>query len=492
MRYSMGKPVVQVQIAAHFARGATVMAIIALAFACKKSGDNGKTDQAAKPARDGGGSAETPAGGQPIELPWIDDDWHKAVEQASASKKPLVVDMWAPWCHTCIAMQEGVLTDPSLAPMASRFVWLKMDTDKDTAAPVLEKLPVESWPTFYVLSPDGKTVHARHLGAASVDQMRAILEQAEKSHLAAMSEAGDIDPKSLLGLIAKGDRAAAAGELEAADAAYGAALAQAPADWDRAPDVLVKQIQSRYRRGDELACAELGMSQNKRAAIGKTASTTDFAYWASRCAEAFDEPRARLLRGRLIETVREVLESHDSALSIDDKSDAFVLLRTLSDALGDTSNANLYATRQKTLLDRAAQQADTAWERMTYNWPRSEVYMYLGVAEELLGDLEQSEADLPDQYDPPYRLAELLLHLGRLDEAEAAAKRAEKLIYGPRKARVLMVYAKIAEKRGDQNAERAAWQRVIDHYQSLPPGHQKPESIEKAKASLAAVGKQKD
>ncbi len=30
-------------------------------------------------------------------LPWIDDDWTKAVATAKARKLPIFVDSWAPW-----------------------------------------------------------------------------------------------------------------------------------------------------------------------------------------------------------------------------------------------------------------------------------------------------------------------------------------------------------------------------------------------------------
>ena len=440
----------------------------------------------------GAAAAATPAG--PVSIPWVSDDWSGALARARAEKKPVFVDLWAPWCHTCLAMKQGVLLDPSLAPFRDRFVWLEIDTDRPQNAPVLEALPLTVWPTFYVLSApaDGAgspAVQARHLGAASVAQLRALLEEGEAGHLDAMASEGTLAADSPLGLVRAGDRAAAAGDLAAAARAYGEALAAAPADWPRTPAVLVKQISALAHSGDLAGCADVAMREADRTTAGLTASATDFAALASQCAGALDDPRARLLRGRLADAVLKVLEAPDSALSVDDRSDALRVLRELAVEFGDEETARGYATRQRELLDRAVAEAKTPRERMTYNYPRLEVHEYLGASAELVADLERSVAELPEEYDPAYRLASLYLTLGRLDDALKAAERARELIYGPRTARVLILIAEIHEARGDRAAERAARKAVVEHYEARPPGQRSEEGLAAAREALARVGK---
>ena len=41
--------------------------------------------------------AKTPAAGPKRVLPWIEDDWSKAVATAKARKVPIFVESWAPW-----------------------------------------------------------------------------------------------------------------------------------------------------------------------------------------------------------------------------------------------------------------------------------------------------------------------------------------------------------------------------------------------------------
>ena len=65
-----------------------------------------------------------------------------------------MVDLWAPWCHTCLSMQSTVFTDPSFAPDVARFVFAALDTDKEVNADAVAKYPPSAWPTFYVIGED--------------------------------------------------------------------------------------------------------------------------------------------------------------------------------------------------------------------------------------------------------------------------------------------------------------------------------------------------
>lgn len=454
---------------------------------------SGPADGGAQGAVTGGTGAEAePAPPRPqagaVTIPWISDDYPAARARARAEKKPIFVDMWAPWCHTCLSMKQVVMVDPSLAPYLDRFIWLEIDTDRPKNAELLTRFAVDVWPTFYVVSPESQAVQGRHLGAASIAQLRELLDGGEAAHQDAMERSGALPKGSPAALMRAGDRAAAAGDSKRADREYEKALAAAPADWPRIPELLVKQIAARFRAGDYERCAELGMAEIERAARGRTASVTDFAYYADECAAAIDEAKARGLRDRLRAAVSAVASAPDSAMSIDDRSDALVRVRELSEALGDPARARAAAERQRALLDEATAAAPSAMGRMTYVWPRSEVYVYLDKGKELMPELEKLAAELPDQYDPPYRLAWVALKIGDLDRALSAARQSEKLIYGPRKARVLILLADIEKARGDVEAERAARKVVVDFYRSLPRGHRNEKAERAAREALAAVG----
>ena len=97
-------------------------------------------------------------------------------------------------------MKHYVLVDPGLAPLADRFVWVAIDTDKPKNAAVLTKLKVEAWPTFFVVGPDDESVQARFIGAASVKQFREFLLQGERG---VQSADGGLVPDSPLCLRAR-------------------------------------------------------------------------------------------------------------------------------------------------------------------------------------------------------------------------------------------------------------------------------------------------
>jgi thiol-disulfide isomerase/thioredoxin len=435
------------------------------------------------------GAADPCAGGEARgALTWHEDDYDQALACAKQRGVPLVVDMWAPWCHTCLSMSQYVLTDPSLAPVAARFVWLGIDTDRETNAKVVAKLPMQAWPSYFVLAPDDGAIEARFVGAATLAQFRAFLHQGEAGVLEA--RAGGLPPDSPLRHVRDGDRATAAGDLAAADAAYGAALAAAPADWARRPDVLVAQIGTRYKAKDYAACVDLGLAGMDQ--TGRAASVTDFLVWALYCADEETKARAEParvaeLRRRAAARLRQIVDDAGAPLSVDDRSDAMANLREVLDTLGKKAEARAVAERQARLLDDAAARAPTPMAAMTYNWPRAEVYVYLGRPMDLVPALEKSAADLPDQYDPAYRLAWVLSKAGKLDDAQIWADQAAARAYGKRRVHMMELSADIAGQRGDAKAERDGWTKVVDAYAELPKGQAPADDVAAAKAKLAAL-----
>src|SRR4051812_20369050 len=84
-------------------------------------------------------------------LPFIEDDYPKALALAKERNLPLFVDGWAPWSHPCRFMRGHVLNDPALTKNAGRFVWLAIDTDRKENKPFLAKVPMDSIPAFVVI-----------------------------------------------------------------------------------------------------------------------------------------------------------------------------------------------------------------------------------------------------------------------------------------------------------------------------------------------------
>jgi tetratricopeptide (TPR) repeat protein len=124
---------------------------------------------------------------------------------------------------------------------------------------------------------------------------------------------------------------------------------------------------------------------------------------------------------------------------------------------------------------------------MTYIWPRAEVYVWLKRGLDLALDYEKLSSELPAEYDPPARLGWIYLKSGKPTEAATWTDKALKLVYGPRKGRLLNQRAEIAAAAGDKATEKQMRVEAVKLWESLPAGQQNPDQLAKAKAALAAL-----
>ncbi len=413
-------------------------------------------------------------------LAWIADDYPNALACAKQKKIPLVLDLWAPWCHTCLSMQTTVFVDPAMAANKDKFVFASLDTDKETNAAALAKLSISAWPTFYVVHSADESVLARFVGAATTEQFQDFLDAGARA-LAGGAAGGDAH---LLGA----ERALALKNYDVAAQELTAALAAAPPDWTRRPDALVSLALTEQKQKAYDACVQL--AEQHLDETGNAAAATDFIVNVSPCTEAIaktDAPRIAKLREREAVRLGKLVDDPAAPLSVDDRSDAMANLRELDDLLGKHDDAKAVAQRQKKLLDDAAAKAPTPLAAMTYNWPRAEVYTYLGVPLELVPALEKSAKDLPTEYDPRARLGWIYLQAGKLDEAARWTDQALALVYGPRKARLLAQRAEIANKQHDVARETQLRKDLVTLWETMPAGQANPEALAKAKEQLAAL-----
>jgi thiol-disulfide isomerase/thioredoxin len=414
-------------------------------------------------------------------LAWFEDDLPAASACAMARKVPLVVDLWAPWCHTCLSMKSTVFRDARMEPMAARFVFASIDTDRETNATAVAKLPLSAWPTFYVLSPEDGAMLARFAGGATVGQFNAFLE----AGAGARTET-DVAAKHLLGA----ERAIVAKDLATAETELTAALDAAPATWVRAPDAYVSLISVRKKRGDNAGCFALANEKIDR--TGFTASATDFVGYGLACAEALEKDPAKTsdiaaYRERAVARLQALLADSTATLSIDDRSDAMSYLRETLTALNKKDDAAAVGEKQKALLEDAIAKAPSPVAASTYNYQLADVFVALGRPLDAVPLLEKSANALPKEYDPAARLGWVYLEAGKLDEATMWTDKALALVYGPRKARVLTQRANIAKKKGDAAAEKKYRADIVALWESLPAEQKNADALAKAKADLAAL-----
>src|SRR5712691_10394410 len=115
-------------------------------------------------------------------LNFIPDDYSKALQEGRAQHKPVFIDLWATWCHSCLSMQRFVLSDPGMKPVADAVIWASIETETEKNKPVVEMYPLDGWPTFLLIDPDDETVMARFLGSGSVQDIRRFVQDGAQAY----------------------------------------------------------------------------------------------------------------------------------------------------------------------------------------------------------------------------------------------------------------------------------------------------------------------
>lgn len=84
---------------------------------------------------------------------WL-TDFSKGLEKAKAEGKPVMAVFSAVWCGPCQEMIQEVYPSPEVRAELSKWVPVYVDVDEDTKTPA--KFKITGYPTFVLLSPEGK------------------------------------------------------------------------------------------------------------------------------------------------------------------------------------------------------------------------------------------------------------------------------------------------------------------------------------------------
>jgi thiol-disulfide isomerase/thioredoxin len=425
------------------------------------------------------------AAAQPVQkqgLPWYEDAPDAAFAAAHAEGKLVLVDLWAPWCHSCLSMQSFVLTAQNFPALTRRFVLLAIDTERAENAAFLQRLPVTVWPTFYVTNPGGDVL-GRWLGTAAPAEFARFLAESDRAaELRNSDRLPADDPRVPL---AQGDQLATRKEFAQAAEQYARALALAPADWPRRPETLVAQITALSKVRADRACLEL--ADRALAQTGRSVSAVDFASYALSCAE--DAPEADALAARVRTSVEALLqglcEQQPSELTPDDQAGACASLAEARTALGNAPGAHAAHERRVAILQQAAAgKPDSV--AVALDWALTDSLITLGRAEEALLLSQQRERALPDNYNPPHYQAKALKALGRHEEGLASLQRALALAYGPRRVSLLTLQIDLLLAAGHKQQAREVLVQQVAQYRALPEAQQQPTQLARLEKRLAS------
>ncbi|GHG80053.1 thioredoxin family protein [Comamonas sp. JC664] len=402
-------------------------------------------------------------------LPFIQDDYARALAEAKAKGVPLFVDVWAPWCHTCRSMKAYVLSDASLARHADRFVWLEVNTDLTSNAAFQEQYPVEFWPTLYVIDPRQEKALLRFAGSATVAQLEKLFEDGERAYKGGITGAE--------ALLARGDALYAEGRSAEAAETLAEALTEAPADWSRRGRAVESLLTAMYGAKQHEDCARKALEELPK--TPRSLSWANGALLGMYCVLSLPEDAAAgtALREGLEAKVAEALAPPAIEMSADDRSGLYEVRVQAREAAKDTAAVKALSAEWLAFLEAEAAKAPNPQARTVFDSHRMLAAMKLETPGRAIPAIEQSEKDLPQDYNPPARLATLYRLEGRLDDALAASERALARVQGARRLSVLSGRADIFVARKDTAGAVKTLEEAITFAKTLPASQVSPRMV---------------
>ncbi|MFP2959945.1 thioredoxin family protein [Myxococcus sp. 1LA] len=412
-------------------------------------------------------------------LPFIQDDYTRALAEAQAKGVPLFVDVWAPWCHTCRSMKAYVLSDTALARHADRFVWLEVNTDLTSNAAFQEKYPVEFWPTLYVIDPRQEKALLRFAGSATVAQLEKLFEDGERAYKGGVTGAE--------ALLARGDALYAEGRSAEAAETLAEALTEAPADWSRRGRAVESLLTAMYGAKQHEACARKALEELPR--TPRSLSWANGALLGMYCVLSLPEDHAAgtELREGLEAKVAEALAPPAIEMSADDRSGLYEVRVQAREVAKDTAAVKALSEEWLAFLEAEAAKAPDPQARTVFDSHRMLAAMKLETPARAIPAIEQSEKDLPQDYNPPARLSTLYRLVGRLDDALAASDRALARVQGARRLSVLSGRADILVARKDTAAAVKTLEEAIVFAKTLPASQVSPRQVAGLEKKLSGL-----
>lgn len=368
-------------------------------------------------------------------------------------------------------MRAHVLNDPALMKMAGQFAWLSIDSDNPANAGFTDKYAGSGVPLFLIIDSQNEKAVLSWYGTATAPQLAQLMDDGQRAIRGGLSGAD--------AWLARADELN--GQKKPAEAArfYEQALQAGGADWPHRTRTIESLVMALYLGDDRAGCIEA--AAREAPAMTHDRSFVNTVDAGLNCA-APGTPELVHMEKLAEEGVRTpgVLGDDISGLY----GDLAGVYRRDKDDAAATRTANAWLR----YLQEQIAHAPNAEARVGYDFHLVSAVLFLGKPEIALPEIEHTEHQLPNDYNPPRLAARLYLQLGRLDDALAAIDRSLAKAYGVPKLRVYSTKADILIKKGNWQAARATYNEAIAFGHTLPPGAESQIAVLQ-KGLAAAQGK---
>src|SRR5436190_922236 len=364
-------------------------------------------------------------------------------------------------------MRAFVFTDERLSSYARQVVWLAIDTEKAANAAVIEKYPVPAWPSLFVIDPQKESILLRWTGSASVEQLTQFLDQGKRVMAGGLT--------GTAAQLALADKLYADEKYAEAAPAYAAVIAAAPKDWSDLPRAADAMLFGLQMEDQNQTCAQSAHDLLPR--LKGTPSYGNAAVSGLGCALGLEKtvPSRAALIALFEKASRETLQQPD--LQADDRSGIYQVLIGAREDAGDTAGKKALEADWVAMLELAAKNAPTPEARAAFDSHRLGAYVEIGEPQRAVPMLEQSEKDLPNEYNPPARLAVAYNQMKEYDKALAASDRALAKAYGPRRLTIFRTRSDIYKGKGDIAMAKKTLEQAIAEAKAMPKAQVSERSI---------------
>jgi tetratricopeptide (TPR) repeat protein len=394
------------------------------------------------------------------EIHWIDDRYDVALAEAKRAHKPIFVDTWASWCHSCLSLRQFVFPDPKIRAKSADFVWLAIDTEKPAAEAFLSTHPMGAWPTLWVIDSATERPVLKWIGSATADELASLLDDA-KLAVASGSRGGEAGVAWV-----KAMQETAEGKNDEAIADYRRAIELAPQSWPKRAQAIEALSWLLRATKDCEATVDLAVREGS-GMRGAGTSAKNVLTYGLLCVERLPDASRASRLDALAVIAEKIAQDEQQPMLADDRSELYEYLVDTLNEQGRKDDARRIAGAWSVFLDAQVAHTRTPAQRAVFDAHRFEAYLAIGAPELAVPMLERSAADFPDDYNPPARLASTFLAMKRYDDARKQIDRALSLANGPRKLRLFATKADILAALGDKAGEKVALDAALAHAKGL-------------------------